>query len=106
MSDDKRLIDLLCEDNQTRKVTLMGVDVYCSQLTIEEQSKVAAMFPDGGDSAKRQATYLIMKCRNEKGEPLFTSDDRDRLAGKIGANRFANVWAVINGGSVDEQAEK
>ena len=103
---EKRLIDRLVEDNQTRMVSLMGVDIHVSQLTIEEQAKVTAMFPDGGESAKRQASYLILKCRDADGKPIFTSDDRDALASKIGASRFREVWSVINGETVDDQAEK
>lgn len=106
MSDGKKLIDLLVEDNRTRKVALMGVDIYASQLTIDEQSKVQAMFPDGGDSAKRQASYLILKCKDADGRPIFSSDDRDALAARVGAGRFAEVWKIINGETVDDQAEK
>lgn len=105
MSGEKRLIDLLVEDNQGRhKVTLLGRDVYVSQVTIEEQAKVTAMYPD--DSARRQASLLILKCFDAEGRPLFTPDDRDALATKVGAGRFAPVWSVVNGSSVDEQAEK
>jgi hypothetical protein len=106
MSDGKKLIDLLVEDNQAHKVVVLGRDVYVSQITLEEQAKATAMFPDEQDSAKRQASILVLKCRDAEGKPLFTADDRDALAGKVGGGRFSGVWARINGNTVDAQAEK
>lgn len=104
---DKTLYDLLVEDNQVaHKVSVLGRDVYVSQITLEEQAKVAAMFPEGGDTAKRQAAILILKCRDANGNPHFTGDQRDGIASKIGSGRFTEVWQRINGATVDEQAEK
>ncbi len=104
---EKRLIDRLVEASATvHVVPLMGVDLHVSQITIAEQSKIAAMYPEDGDSAKRQASILILKCRDAEGKPVFTGDDREALATKVGARLFADVWAAINGASLDDQAEK
>lgn len=104
---DKTLYDLLVEDNQVaHKVTVLGRDVFVSQITLEEQAKVAAMFPEGVDTAKRQAAILILKCRGADGKPHFTADQRDGLASKVGSGRFTEIWQRINGATVDEQAEK
>jgi hypothetical protein len=109
MSEEKSLFDLLVEDNATpRKVMLMGRAVYVTQMTLADQAKVTAMFPDGSviETPKRQAAALILKCRDADGKPLFTSDQRDGLANLPGANKFDAVWAALNGNTVDEQAEK
>lgn len=85
-------------------MTVLGRDVYVTALTIEDQAKASAMYPDGG--AMRQAAFLAMGCKDANGKPLFTVDDHEALAKRVGAGRFAAVWAVINGESVDAQAEK
>ncbi|WP_428673711.1 phage tail assembly chaperone family protein, TAC [Reyranella sp.] len=104
MSRGKELLARLRADNRPRKVPLLGEDVYVSQITIAEQSKITAMFPE--DSAKRQAAILVLKICDADGKPLFTADDRDALVGEPGANKFAAVWNAINGVSLDVQAEK
>lgn len=101
----KSLIELLEEDAAVvRVVKIMGRDVHVTQATLEDQAKAAAMYPDGGEM--RQAALLVMKCKDAEGKPLFTAEDRGKIAKLVGANKFADVWSALNGSGVDAQAEK
>jgi hypothetical protein len=102
MSD--KLIDRLRAASAARTVSILGVNVHVTPLTLAEQAKANAMFPD--DSAKRQAQILLMKCLDAEGKRLFNDVDRDALAGEINAGAFSDVWAAINGRTVEAHAEK
>lgn len=103
---DKKLLDLLIEDYQAKrqKVTILGMDVWCSPLTLAENAKVQAMHP--GDSAMRNAAFLVMKCTDVDGKAMFSSEDKDVLAQRISGAAFDEVFGVLNGRTVEKQKEK
>lgn len=102
MSD--KLIDRLRAASETRKVVVLGIEIHVKPLTLAEQAKANAMYPD--DSAKRQAQMLVMKCLDAEGKRLFGDDDLAALAGEVNAGAFTEVWAAINGRTVEAIAEK
>ena len=103
---EKKLLELLLDDCQSKrqKVVILGMDVWCSPLTLAENAKVQAMHP--GDSAMRNAAFVVMKCTDAEGKPLFTSDDKDVIANRISGTAFDDVFAVLNGRTVEQQKEK
>jgi hypothetical protein len=102
----ERLIDKLRADLKalTKRVEILGVAVFVAPLTVAESSRVTAMHPN--DAAQRQAEILVLKCRDEDGNPVFTKDDKPALVRDVAGDRFTPIFAVLNGASVDAQAEK
>ncbi len=100
----QKLIDRLRSRYQRQKVQLLDVDIWVTPMSLGETANVQARFPD--DTARRQAEILILKCRDEKGEAVFSSEDRDALVSDVNGGEFTAVWAAINGRTVDEQTEK
>jgi hypothetical protein len=104
MSD--KLIDLLKADHKARvrKVEILGVAVYVAPLTVGESARATAMHPN--DSAQRQAQILVMKCRDEAGAPLFSSEDKPALVREVAGDALGPIFAALNGDPVEIQAEK
>lgn len=104
MSDT--LLDRLRADfaSKRQKVTILGIDVFVSPLSIAENTKVMAMYPD--DSAMRQAAFIVLKCTDEAGKPVFTDEDREALTRSVAGSHFDKVFKVMNGDTVEKQAEK
>lgn len=87
-----------------QKVTILGIDVFVSPLSIAENSKVMAMYPD--NSAMRQAAFIVMKCTDEAGNPVFADDDRETVAQGVAGSHFDKAFKIMNGETVEAQAEK
>jgi hypothetical protein len=105
MSVKKKLIDLLKEDLQARKtrVDVLGMAVYVTPLTLGEQMQINAKHPD--DGALRFAEMLVVKCRDENGEPVFAKDDKTALKRAIAADHLEAVIKAITGPAVSVQAK-
>ena len=99
----ERLIDKLKADfaSRRRMVTVMGLDVWVTPLSIGEQTAVATMHPD--DGAKRMAEILIRKCKDGEGRALFTLDDKAALQREVAGDSLAPLIAAIVGPSVEAQ---
>lgn len=104
MSDS--LLDRLRASHRAKrqKVRVLDTDVWISPLTLAESSKATAMHPDS--SAMRNAAFLVMKCQDEAGKPLFTSEDKEALVDQVSGEEFGQVFRVLNGATVDAQIEK
>lgn len=102
----ERLIDRLVQDHDARrrKVNVLGIDVWVTPLTVAESAQIVAKHP--GDAAQRQAETLVLKCRTEDGQPIFTKEDKPALAKKVAGDRLGPLFNAINGESVEAQAEK
>lgn len=100
------LIEKLREDfkSRRRKETILGVDVWVTPLTVDEQNKTNAKHPN--DGALRLAEILVMKCRTDDGQPIFTADDKVALKREVAGDRLGPLIAAITGPSAEEQAEK
>lgn len=105
MSAKKKLIDLLKEDLQARKVVVdvLGVAVFVTPLTVGEQTLITAKHPD--DAALQMAEMLVLKCRDENGEPVFAKEDKTALKRAVAGDRLGPVIAAINGRSSADQAK-
>lgn len=103
MTDGKRLIDLLKEDQASRRreVEVLGVKVFVTPLTVAEQSRVQTLHPD--DDSMRGAEILVLKCRDADGNPIFTKDDKHDLKLAVAADRLAPIMRAINGAPAEVQ---
>lgn len=99
----KKLVDLLKEDLDGRKVelTVLGVKVTVTPLTLGEQMAISAKHPD--DAALRFAEMLILKCRDAAGDPVFTKDDKNALKRAVAGDRLTPVINAITGPAPEAQ---
>lgn len=103
---EKKLVDLLVDEFEggRRKVTVLGVNVYVTPLTLHESNQLVAKFPN--DATRRNVETLIVKCQDAAGNPIFTADDRPKLARKVKGSSLGVLFAAINGESGAVQEEK
>lgn len=87
-----------------QKINILGLDVFVSPLSIAENTKVMAMYPE--NSAMRQAAFIVLKCTDEAGKPVFADDDREVLAQSVAGSHFDKAFKIMNGETVETQAEK
>lgn len=99
------LIEKLREDYASRRkqVTILGIDVWVTPLTVDEQNKVNAKHPN--DGGLRLAEILVLKCRTEDGQPIFTADDKVALKREVAGDRLGPLIAAIQGAPAEEQAK-
>lgn len=99
------LIDKLRDDyrSRRRKETILGIDVWVTPLTIDEQNKVNAKHPN--DGALRIAEILVMKCAAEDGTPIFSTDDKQALKREVAGDQLGPLIAAITGPSADDQVK-
>jgi hypothetical protein len=105
MAVKKKLIDLLKDDLDSRKVelTVLGVAVTVTPLTLGEQMVINAKHPD--DGALRFAEMLILKCRDAQGEPVFSKDDKSALKRAVAGDRLTPVINAITGPGIETQTK-
>lgn len=94
---DKRLVDLLVDEFNAskRKVSILGVDVYVTPLSLYESNRLVAKFPT--DATQRNVETLILKCQDAEGKPIFTAEDRPKLARRVAGSALGPLFAAING---------
>ena len=99
------LIEKLREDFKARRkqVTILGIDVWVTPLTVDEQNKVNAKHPN--DGGLRLAEILVMKCWTEDNRPVFTLDDKVALKREVAGDRLGPLIAAIQGAPAEEQAK-
>ena len=94
-------------DNQERKhfyIQEWEQDIYMSPLTLREQDKINAR---SKDSPYQLAVYaLIMKAEDEKGEKLFTLDDKVFLLDNVSFTTVEKIISAMFGSGTVEDAEK
>lgn len=105
MSDKRTLIEALQADYKARrrKVTVLGVDVWVSPLTVEDENLLAEREPLPG--ASRYAEMALMKCTDEAGAPIFTRNDKDVLISGAASDQVARLVNAITGPPVEVQAK-
>lgn len=105
MSESLSLLEALKADfaKRRRKENLLGVDVWVSPMTVEENTLLGEREPAGGPS--RLAEVLLMKCTDAAGNPLFTRSDKDALIKCVAGEHIMRLVAWINGPGVDAQAK-
>lgn len=91
------LLDRLRAEFQSRKrrVTVLGVEVYVTPLTIAEETMLATKFPN--DSARRWAETFILKCRDADGKPVFSKDDGIALKNEVAGDALQPLIAALVG---------
>ena len=94
-------------DNQERKhffIEEWEQDIYMSRLSLREQDKINAR---SKDSPYQLAVYaLIMKAEDEKGDKLFTLDDKTFLLDNVSFATVEKVIGAMFGSGSVEDAEK
>lgn len=78
--------------------------IWVSPMTILEQRELARRYKD--DPHSYLVGALIMKARDEKGDPVFTLDDKDTLMRRCPASLVQWMAAEISRSSTVEEAEK
>lgn len=90
-------------DARKRKVEVLGVEVFVTPLTVDEQVRVNSLHPN--DAGLRTVEILVLKCRDANGEPVFTKEDKQTLKRAVAGDRLAPIMAAINGSAAEEQAK-
>lgn len=100
-----KLIDLLKQDFESRKVevSVLGVQVFVTPLTIAEQTRINALHPN--DGALRIAEMLVTKCRDADGQPVFGKEDKPLLTRVVAGDQIGPIIAAITGPGVEAQAK-
>lgn len=78
--------------------------IYVSPMTILEQRELARRYKD--DPHSYLVGALIMKARDEKGEPVFNLEDKDTLMRRCPASLVQWMAAEISRSASVEDAEK
>lgn len=101
----EKLIDRLRAASVKRRirVVVLGVDCYALPLTMAGFMKAAAKHPES--RAMFNAETLITNLVDETGQPVFTSDDKDSLAGEIAGDLLTPAINAIHGVGVEEQVK-
>ena len=101
----KKLIDLLKDDLDARKVevTVLGIKVVVTPLTMGEQMTINAKHPD--DGALRFAEMLVVKCRDTDGNAVFSKDDKNTLKRAVAGDRLTPVINAITGSAPEAQVK-
>lgn len=100
------LMDKLREDFRARRTrhTVLDTDVYVTPLTVDEETRLRTLHPT--DAALRIAEMLVLKCRNEAGEPLFTKEDKQALKREVAGDRLGALVVAITGPGPEELEKK
>lgn len=83
------------------RVVVLGVDCYALPLTMAGLMKAAAKHPDS--RALFNAETLVTNLVDEQGQPVFTSDDKDALAGEVAGDLLTAALNAIHGIGVEQQ---
>lgn len=78
--------------------------IWVSPMTIIEQRELARRYKD--DPHSYLVGALIMKARDEKGDPVFTLDDKDTLMRRCPASLVQWMAGEISRAASIEDAEK
>jgi len=68
--------------------------VYAHPFTLRDQGKLS-QYSTASNSSESLADLLIMKALDEKGEPLFTIEDKHLLRTQVDANVVARIASEI-----------
>lgn len=101
----EKLIDLLKAASIKRRirVVVLGIDCYALPLTMAGFMKAAAKHPDS--RAMFNAETLVTNLVDETGKPVFSSDDKEALAGEIAGDLLSPAVNAIHGLGVEEQVK-
>jgi hypothetical protein len=78
--------------------------IFVSPMTIIEQRELSRRYKD--DPHSYLVGALIMKARDEKGEPVFTLEDKDTLMRRCPASLVQWMAAEISRSATVEEQEK
>lgn len=101
---DKSLMERLREDGaaQTRH-EIMGVEIYTTRITVAEQIVLREREPE--NRAAYMVEMLLMKCKDNTGNLIFTRDDKPDLINRVAGDRLTPLISAITGPGVEEQAK-
>lgn len=106
MGGEKSLIELLAEnfDAERTEHSILGRRVFTSPISFAEQAQINARNPES--STDRMIDTIVMKCVDEKGDPVFGVQDKPILKRKVKVALLNRLMLAIVGDDVETQAKK